>query len=126
MRIILADHHPQSLWALKISLQAKPEFNVIGEAEDAEGLCKLVAVDPPDLVLMDGELPGKAISELIAELHDFPSRPVVVAMGMHPEFGRILLNAGADAFVSKSEQPAWLLEVLQKFERRTRKKKNNN
>ena len=30
----------------------------------------------------------------------------------------MLLKAGADAFVSKSDQPDWLLETLKNFENR--------
>jgi hypothetical protein len=44
-------------------------------------------------------------------------------MGSRPEYGRMLLKAGADAFVSKSDQPDWLLETLQKFEKSSGKKK---
>jgi hypothetical protein len=43
-------------------------------------------------------------------------------MSTKPEYGRMMLKAGADAFVSKSEQPEWLLETLKKFEQRILKK----
>ena len=122
MRIILADHHPQALWALKISLEAEPEFDLVGEATDADTLCALVASNPPDLALIDRELPGKPIEDLITELHENPVKFLVVVMSSQPEYGRMALKAGADAFVSKSDQPDWLLETLHKFEKRTRKK----
>jgi DNA-binding NarL/FixJ family response regulator len=122
MRIILADPHPKSLWALKMVLQEKPELEVIGEAVDAESLLALVPLHPPDLVLIDLELPGKSIEDLIADLHASNARPIVVGMSTKPEYGRMMLQAGADAFVSKSDQPDWLLETLHKFEQRSRKK----
>jgi DNA-binding NarL/FixJ family response regulator len=50
-------------------------------------------------------------------------KPIVVVMSSHPENGRMLLKAGADAFVSKSDQPGWLLETLQKFETRLKLKR---
>lgn len=125
MRIALADHHAQALWALKISLEAEPEFEVVGDATEADSLCALVASNPPDLALIDWELPGKPIEDLIAELHRNPVKLIVVVMGSKPEYSRMLLKAGADAFVSKSDQTDWLLEVLHKFERRARKMKGN-
>jgi hypothetical protein len=36
------------------------------------------------------------------------------------ENSRKLLKAGADAFVSQGDEPAWLLEVLQNFESRSK------
>jgi DNA-binding NarL/FixJ family response regulator len=117
MRIILADHHPQALWALKTTLQEKSRFEVIGEATDAKSLLALMAENPPDMALIDWELPGKPIEDLIAELHQCKSKPAVIVMGSQPEYGRMLLKAGADAFVSKGDQPDWMLETLKKFDK---------
>jgi DNA-binding NarL/FixJ family response regulator len=122
MLIILADPHPKSLWGLKTMLQETPELELIGEAVDSDGLLALVAIRAPDLILLDMELPGSSIEDLITELHASPSRPVLVGMSTKPEYGRMMLKAGADAFVSKSDQPDWLLETLRKFEQRLRKK----
>jgi hypothetical protein len=44
-------------------------------------------------------------------------------MSAKSEQGNMLLKAGADAFVSKGDQPDWLLETLQKYEKRFKKKK---
>ena len=121
MRIILADHHAQPCWALKTLLNEQPEFEIIGEAVDAEGLLKLAELHLPDLVLADSELPGLYIEDLISRLHALEPAPIVVIMSSEFENSRKLLKAGADAFVSKGDEPAWLLETLQKFEIRSKK-----
>jgi DNA-binding NarL/FixJ family response regulator len=121
MRIILADHHAQPCWALKTLLNEQPEFEIIGEAVDAEGLLALAEKHLPDLVLVDGELPGLYIEDLISKLHGIEPPPIVVTMSSEFENSRKLLKAGADAFVSKGDEPAWLLETLQKFESRAKK-----
>ncbi len=118
MRIILADHHPQALWALKMLLSEGSEYTITGDAVDTDGLLALTRADPPDLVLMDSDLPGRSILETIDELRAIKPRPIIVVMGSKPEAGRMLLKAGADAFVSKSDHPEWLLETLAKFENR--------
>jgi DNA-binding NarL/FixJ family response regulator len=123
MRIILADHNPQSLQALQKALQGKPEFEIVGEAINADQLMALALTNAPDLVLTDVDLPGKIFEDLIVELHACTPRPIVVVMSSKPENGRRLLNAGADAFLSKSNEPEWLLETLQIFEHRLRKGK---
>ncbi len=121
MRIILADHHAQPCWALKTLLDEQPEFEIIGEAVDAAGLLSLAEKHLPDLVLVDGELPGLFIEDLITRLHVLEPPPIVVVMSSESENSRKLLKAGADAFVSKGDEPAWLLETLQKFEIRSKK-----
>ena len=116
MKIMLADHHPQALWALKTMLQEQPQFSVIGDAMDAYKLLNLVIENPPDLVLMDSELPGMANTNLINELHKVKPQPIVVVMGTSNAQGRMLVKSGADAFVSKSDPPDKMLKTIQRFE----------
>jgi DNA-binding NarL/FixJ family response regulator len=123
MRIILADHHPQALWALKTTLQERQEFTIIGDAEDTEGLLALALADTPDLVLVDSDLPGEPMEDLISELHLCKPRPAVVVMSSKLDYGRMMLKAGADAFVSKGDQPDWLLLTLKRFEQRLQMKR---
>jgi DNA-binding NarL/FixJ family response regulator len=113
MRIIVADHHPESLWALTTWLAEEPGIRIAGEASESETLLKLATAHPVDLVLMDGELPGLAIDSLIKQLHDLAPKPNVIVMGSNPEFSKKYLKAGADAIVSKGDQPDWLFETLQ-------------
>ena len=114
MRIILADHHAQPCWAIRVSLEEQPDFDFIGEAEDAPGLLMLAKEHTTDLVLVDRELPGISIGELIARLHALEPRVIVMVMSSEIEYGRMILKAGADAFVSKGE-PDWLLEKLHRY-----------
>ena len=120
MRIILADHHTQSLWALKTVLQEQPEFDLIDVVEDAQSLLLLAKKHTADLFLVDRKLPGSPIEELIDSLHALDPRPFVIVMSSESEYSRMLLKAGADAFVSKGDRPDWLLETLLKFEQRGR------
>jgi DNA-binding NarL/FixJ family response regulator len=116
LRIILADHHNQSRWALKTLLEEQADFELVGEAADVQELLLLVETNRADLILIDGDLPGRDAEELIARLHNFEPSPIVVAMSSRVENGRKLLKAGADSFVSKGDSPDWLLDTLRKFE----------
>jgi DNA-binding NarL/FixJ family response regulator len=121
MRIILADHHTKPCWALRKLIEEQPQFTFIGEAADAQALLSLAKANLPDLVLMDSELPSMFVEELISQLHSIDPAPIVVAMSSEFENSRKLLKAGADAFVSKSDQPDWLLESLYQFKSRLKK-----
>jgi len=120
MRIILADHHAQSLWALKAILNEQPAFDLVGAVEDTHNLLKLADKHTADLFLVDRTLPGGLIEDLITSLHALDPRPLVVVMSSESEYSRMVLKAGADAFVSKGDEPSWLLQTLLKFEKRMR------
>ena len=122
MHILLADHHPNALWALKTLLQEEPGLEVVGEAVDGENLINLSEMHHPDLILIDRDLPGSPIEDLIAMLHRTVPKPTVIVMSSNPEHGRLLLKAGADAFVSKGEQPDWLLDILRSYRKRAQNK----
>ena len=115
MRVILADHHPQALWALKTMLQEDPDFDLIGEAVDTKQLLNLAEKHSVDLILVDSGLPGNLIGDLIATLHALKPKPIVIVMSSKSEDSRMALMAGADAFVSKGDQPEWLLNTLRKY-----------
>ena len=122
MRIILADHHVQPCWAIRKLLEQQPEFEIVDEVADAQSLLTLAEEQLPDLVLVDSELPGLFIEDLVIRLHAISPPPIVVAMSSEIDSSRKLLKAGADAFVSKGDEPKWLLETLKRFEY---KSKNN-
>jgi two-component system response regulator FimZ (fimbrial Z protein)/two-component system response regulator EvgA len=120
MRIILADHHTQACWALKTLLEEQPEFDLVGDADNSQHLLELAEKHLPDLILVDSELPGIYIEDLISRLHTLEPSPTVIVMSSEFENSRKLLMAGADAFVSKGDQPDWLLEILRKYENHSR------
>jgi DNA-binding NarL/FixJ family response regulator len=123
MLIILADHHPQALWGLRTILQEKADLTIAGEASDANGLLLMVKSTAPDLVLMDWELPGRKNCDLFFQMRACKPKPVVVVMSSKSDFGAIALEAGADAFINKGDQPERFLDILQKcgLERNQRK-----
>lgn len=127
---MLADHHTQSLWALKSYLEDKPEFLIAGEVTDAQTLLDMVKSQREsgqeiDLVLVDSELPGRPITDLILDLLSLELRPKVVVMSSNPEHSRKVLQAGADVFVSKGDQPDWMLESLLRIVEHRRSAKPN-
>ena len=117
MRVLLADNHAQALWGLKAMFEEQPGLNLVGEAVDAENLLMVAKKSSADLVLVDCELPGSPIADLITSLHKLEPRPIVIVMSSEIENSRALLKAGADAFVSKGE-PDWLLEILHTYVKR--------
>jgi DNA-binding NarL/FixJ family response regulator len=125
MRIILADHHAQPRLALKLMLEEQAEFDLIGEAVDAQSLLALAEKQSPDLLLVESELPGNPIEDLIASLHALEPRPIVIVLSSELGCSRKMLKAGADAFASKGDQPDWLLDILYKYEKQLNRSVNS-
>lgn len=119
MRIILADPNQKTLWALKTLLDEESGMEVVGEVGDAQQLQEIASESSADVVLLDKHLPGAEIRDLISGLHALEPRPDVIVMSSNTEDGRIMLKAGADAFLSKGERPDWLLTVLRQYAHRT-------
>lgn len=80
-------------------------FEVVGEAESGEEGVELAAQLRPDLVLMDVYLPGIDGLEATRRITNTESPPPVLVMSTHEseEFAVAALEAGAIAFVSKSQ-----------------------
>lgn len=112
MRIILADHNTQSLWALTTALQEQVDLEVVGVVDDAHKLIEISRTQSVEVVLFDAKLPGADIEELISILHGLIPKPFVMVMSSDFETSRMLLKAGADAFISKGDQPDWLIDKL--------------
>lgn len=115
MRILLADHHETARWAIRTRLWEEPGFDLVAEAVDAKSALDLTEAHRAEIILVDSELPGSYIEDLIAELHAFEWRPTVLVMGSYAGQSGMLLKAGADAFVSKGNQPELMLGTLRRY-----------
>ncbi|HZW82398.1 MAG TPA: response regulator [Candidatus Deferrimicrobium sp.] len=112
MRIILADDQVEVRSALRIVLEHESGFSVVGEAAEMSGLLIQAKESKPDVVLLDWELAQLRISDLLPVLKHLCPGLKVVALSGRPEASKVALAAGADAFVSKGDQPERLLNTL--------------
>lgn len=113
MRILLADDQGTVRSALRLLLEQQPEYLVAGEAADAVGLLQAIGDKVFDLILLDWELPGLAMSRLLAYLRYESPGTQVIAMSSRPEARGAALAAGVDQFVSKSAPPEQVISTLQ-------------
>lgn len=112
MRILLADAQPKVRFALRTLLQSQAGFAVVGEARDVQELWAQLEAVRPDLLLLDWDLPGQKVADLLPILHWVNPDVAVVVLSSRHEIRRLALQAGAHAFVSKSDLPERLLEIL--------------
>ena len=111
-RVLLADDQAKVRSALELLLEQEPDMVVVGETGDAQGLLDKVQKTCPDLVILDGELPGLVLNGLFATLRSLCPPLKVIVLSGRPEARQVALAAGADFFVSKGDPPEHLLNVL--------------
>jgi DNA-binding NarL/FixJ family response regulator len=103
-RILIADDHSIVRSGLRKVLDAKPDMQVVAEAEDgAEAVDKALKEDV-HLVILDVSMPRKTGIQAAAELHKRKPELRVLILSMHDseQFLFEALKAGASGYVLKS------------------------
>ncbi len=112
MRVLLVHDRAQGCSTLKQVLEQEPELSVVGELDEVQDLLTLVSKTKPDLLLLDWELPGVQIGNLLSTLHASSNSMKIVAFSEREQARQEALTAGADAFVSRQDPQEWLLTTL--------------
>jgi DNA-binding NarL/FixJ family response regulator len=108
IRVILVDDHPVVRAGLRALIEAQPDLEVVGEAHDLASAERAVALDRPDVVLMDlnlGAGPGGA--EVTARLRALAAPPRVLVLTTYDTEADVLaaLDAGASGYLLKDAPP---------------------
>lgn len=112
LRIVLADDQAQVRSALRLLLEQEPWFVVVGEASEATDLLDQLQTAPADLLLLDWELPGQRVADLLLDLRTVYPDLKVIALSGRPEAQRAALDARVDGFISKGDPPECVLNAL--------------
>ncbi len=112
MNILLADDQSRVRFALRILLEQQPDWKVTAEAADAPELLSLAESQPPDLVLLDGDLPGLDTTNCLAILRQKYPGVCIIALSDQPITRQSNPVHVFDAYSSKANPPECLLAVI--------------
>jgi DNA-binding NarL/FixJ family response regulator len=103
-RILIADDHSIVRSGLKKVLDAKPDMEVVAEAEDGHEAVEKALKEDVHLVVLDVSMPRKTGIQAAAELHKRRPELRVLMLSMHDseQFLFEALKAGASGYVLKS------------------------
>jgi len=111
LTVLVVDDEPPIRRFLRTSLVASG-YRIV-EAEDAGGALRSLAIEKPDLVVLDLGLPDKSGLELIAEIRKTLTVPILVLSARHDERSKVeALDLGADDYISKPFGMAELMARL--------------
>jgi len=114
IRIVLADDHPVVRSGLKLLLDSEPDFEVVAQASDVEGVRRYVRGHRPHVLMLDLNMAGALTIESIPALREeFPDTQIVMlTMEQEPAFAREALAAGAIGYVLKDAAEHELVEAV--------------
>src|SRR5258708_14735854 len=114
IRILLADDHTILRAGLKMMLNAQPDMEVVGEAQDGRQAFTEAQRLQPDVVLMDITMPDingiEATKQIKKVLPDI--RILVLTMHEHDEYVFQTLRAGASGYMLKEAADTELITAL--------------
>lgn len=96
-------------------LQGETGMRVVGMAVQAKGLVVQVEASEAEVLILDWNLPGASMPDLLADICCLESPPKIIVLAVRPEVEQEALDAGADLFVRKDITPGALLEVLRSY-----------
>lgn len=116
MRVALLDDHALVLKGLAAQLETSPSITILGSFSSSRPFRALLAEKPVDVVLIDYSLAFDDIDgvALIRLLRAGYPRLKILVVSAHDEglVVHTLLQAGADGFVAKSQDPGVLVQAI--------------
>ena len=114
IRVVLADDQALVRGGFRMILEAQPDLEVIGEADDGIAAVEQVQAGEPDVVLMDIRMPRMNGVQATAELcrRGSAARVLILTTYSLDEYVYDAVRAGASGFLLKDVSPADLVHAV--------------
>ncbi len=110
--LFLAESEKHVRSALRLQLELQPGFEISGEAGHSEALLAQVCLHPPDVILLDWNLPGLHPQRLLQTLRQHCPHTRILATSVKPEQEHSARAVGVDGFLSKQLPPDDFIAAL--------------
>jgi len=113
MRVLIVDDHPMVIEGCRGMLSGQKDIEVL-EAHNADEALDAYASAPPDVVVLDINLPGVSGFELLRRIlkRDVNAKIIVFTMNDDPVFAARAIEGGARGYVAKNEDPRIFIKAI--------------
>ena len=117
--VLIADDHQLFRQGLAAMLKDVKELDVIGQAADGGQALDLIAEQPPDVLLLDIEMPEVDGFEVLKKLKQARLTTKILVLTMHHSgtFIKNIVAAGADGYLKKDSDQEVLIQAIQQVHR---------
>jgi len=114
IRVLLVDDHAGMREALRTFINLEPDLTVIAEADGGHNALHEFRRTTPDVVLMDGSMPGKNGIQITHELRQFQPAVKVIGLTLYESSSYLedMVAAGAKGYVSKTGAPGNVAQAI--------------
>lgn len=103
IRLLLADDHPMFRSGLRLVLEGRGEFDIVGEAANGDEAVTMAADLQPDIVVMDLQMPGVNGIDATRQITTTSPHMAVLVLTMFDDDNSVFMamRAGARGYVLK-------------------------
>ena len=112
LRVLIVDDQPRARQSMKALLGAWYPAAEVRESSDGCEAVQLAEAFQPDVILMDARMPKMSGLEAVRQIKAKSPGINIIVLSIYPDLKAEALQAGADAFVSKSDPPENLRGIL--------------
>lgn len=118
-KVFLADDHPLLRTGLRMSLSQHADIDFIGEANDGFKAVEMIKKNPPDVALIDVDMPGLSGMAAIRLLRkQYPDMKLLIFSSYSDRhYIEEAMQAGANGYILKSIDISELVDVIRAFSR---------
>jgi DNA-binding NarL/FixJ family response regulator len=119
--VLIADDQALVRGGFRMILDAQPDLEVVGEADDGRDAVEQTRLRKPDVVLMDVRMPGmdgiEATRQILSGHTEMATRVLMLTTFDLDEYVYEALKAGAAGFLLKNTAPPELVEAIRSVAR---------
>ncbi|GAB2684797.1 UvrY/SirA/GacA family response regulator transcription factor [Aliiglaciecola sp. 3_MG-2023] len=116
IKLLLVDDHELVRTGIRRILEDVADFKVVGEVKNGEEAIKFCRNSPPDIVLMDMNMPGIGGLEATKQIIHYAQDSKVIVVSVHTEnpIPARVMQLGAYGYITKGTDPQEMVIAIRK------------